>query len=69
MTMTTESAPTPEPAEPLWLTATLRPVGVLTGATIDRLADELSAPIQAAIPGATSFGLRLDERARSSGIR
>jgi hypothetical protein len=43
MTMTTQPASTPEPAEPLWLTATLRPVGVLTGAAIDRLADELAA--------------------------
>ena len=30
-------------SEPLWLTATIRPVGVLAGATINRLREELVA--------------------------
>jgi hypothetical protein len=43
MTKTTDPSTTHDAAEPLWMTAMLRPVGVLTGAAIDRLADELSA--------------------------
>lgn len=47
MTITTPSeaanVPTDTPEDQLWLTAMLRPAGVLAGTAIDRLADELTA--------------------------